>query len=57
MNAAHAATLAPACTRPAAPDRHTPIRSVPGALSRLGLRRPASPGHAQPAATVTEWTA
>jgi hypothetical protein len=48
------ATLAPVCTRPAAPDRHPPNRSVAAPLSRFGVQRPASTGHAHPATTITE---
>ena len=51
-----APTLAPGCTRPAAPDRHPPNRSVPLALSRFGVRRPASTGHAHPATTAAAST-
>src|SRR5690349_1168611 len=53
---AHSPALAPGCTRPVAPDRHPPSRSVPLALSRLGVRRPASTEHAQPSTTAEEQT-
>jgi len=44
----------PSWRRPAAPDRHPPGRSVPPALSRPCVRRPASTVRRHPAARDPE---
>jgi len=49
-------TLVHSCTRPAAPDRHPPIRSVAPPLFRLDVRRPASTVHAHLRTTAAEAT-
>jgi RNA polymerase sigma-70 factor, ECF subfamily len=50
---AGAATRAPGCTPAAAPARHPPNRSVPGALSRFDVRRPASTASTHPGTRAT----
>src|SRR5262245_58737374 len=51
---ADSTTPAPACTRPAAPDRHGPKGPVPRALCPLGPRRPASTARAHAGTAAAE---
>ena len=49
-------TLAPVCTRPAAPDQHPLKGFVALPLSPFGVRCPASTGHAHPGTTAAAST-